>query len=91
METKRTPPTGPTLRRLNVGFSPLYESLSEHLEVPKQKGAMEKALKMGYSRFHTAPIDAFLFKRSSQEASQTGVGRTILATRDDSRCLRYAV
>ena len=52
---------------------------------------MEKALKMGYSRFHTAPIDAFLFKRSSQEASQTGVGRTILATRDDSRCLRYAV
>ena len=47
METKRTPPTGPTLRRLNVGFSPLYESLSEHLEVPKQKGGDGKGTEDG--------------------------------------------
>jgi len=38
METKSPPLTGPALRGLNAGFSPLYESLSEHLEVPKQKG-----------------------------------------------------
>jgi|MDTC01.2.fsa_nt_gb hypothetical protein len=38
METESPPLTGPAFRRLNVDFSPLYESLSEHPEVPKQKG-----------------------------------------------------
>ena len=45
---QRAPPlTGPAFRRLNVDFSPLYESLSEHLEVPKQKGGDGKGTEDG--------------------------------------------
>ena len=38
-EKRGYPPTGPTLRTYNKDFSQLYESLSEYLEVPKQKGS----------------------------------------------------